>query len=165
MKVNRTAQAKSQAKSQKWKDVRGKRCRPTVTSSELNSTPVLAKMSREHQAATKKKPNVKRLQNKAKPVSNTKKINSESGLKKSYSQINGGSAFNMDSDSDNSQEWKEYSQSVERNGVETSADCEEDRPGRLEGKNLQYCAARTSQQNHAVLVMQNNQVNCGVIFN
>ncbi|GAA6216679.1 polynucleotide 5'-hydroxyl-kinase NOL9 [Lates japonicus] len=116
MKVNKPAQVKGHAKSQKWKDVRGKRCRPPISSSELNSSPVMARMIKEHQASVKKKPTVKRLKNKAKSVSDFKK-NSSSGLKKSYSQANGSSAFTMDNESNDSQDWKEYSQSIQGNGV------------------------------------------------
>lgn len=158
MKVNKQTQGKGHTKSQKWKDVRGKRCRPPITSSELNSTPVMARMIKEHQASVKKKPNVKRLKNKAKSVSNCKKNTPQSGVKKSYRQANGSSVFAMDNESDDSQDWKEYSQSIHGNGVETSADTEDVSPGRLEGETLHYCAERDDRRKHAVLVMQKDQV-------
>uniref|UniRef100_UPI0037E98CAF polynucleotide 5'-hydroxyl-kinase NOL9 n=1 Tax=Semicossyphus pulcher TaxID=241346 RepID=UPI0037E98CAF len=161
MKVNKPTQVKGQSKSQKWKDVRGKRCRPPISSSDLNSSPVMARVIKEHQASVKKKPNVKRLKNKAKSVSDSKnKQTPQSGSKKSHTQANGGSAFKMDNESDDSQEWKEYSQSFHRNGVETSGNMEDVRPGRLEGEALHHCAERDDRQNHAVLVMQENQTLC-----
>lgn len=163
MKVSKPTQVKAQAKSQKWKDVRGRRSRPPITSSDLNSSPVMAKVIQEHQATVKKKKaSVKRLKKKAKPVSNTKKKNSpQSGLKKSNAQANGSSAFMMGNESDDSQDWKEYCQSLERNGVEISGDMEDERPGgRLEGEALHFCAERDDKRNHAVLVMQENQTLC-----
>ncbi|XP_062247362.1 polynucleotide 5'-hydroxyl-kinase NOL9 [Platichthys flesus] len=160
MKVKKTAQVKGPGKSQKWKDVRGKRSRPPVSSSQLSSSPVMAKMVKEHKATVKKKPSVKRLQTKAKSVSDSKKNTAQAALTKTYSQANGSAAFTMDNESDDSQEWKEYSQAVHRNGVGAEADTEDFRPGRLEGEALHYCAERDDQQNHAVLVMQMDQNLC-----
>ena len=157
MKVRNT-QLKAHAKSQKWKDVRGKRSRPPVSAAELNSSPVMARMAKEHQESVKKKPNVKRLKSKAKPVSESKKITPQSRLKKSHTQTNGSSGFTMDHESEDSQEWKEYSQFIQGNGVETSGDVEDVKPGRLEGESLHVCAERDDRQNHAVLVMQTDQV-------
>ncbi|XP_022618808.1 polynucleotide 5'-hydroxyl-kinase NOL9 [Seriola dumerili] len=159
MKVNKPTQGKGHTKSQKWKDVRGKRCRPPISSSELSSTPVMTRMIKEHHASVKKKPTVKRLKNKAKSVSDSKK-STQSGPKKSYSQANGSSAFKMDNVSDDSQDWKEYSQTIHGNGVETSAYMEDVQPGRLEGEALHCCAERDDRKNHAVLVMQKNQTLC-----
>nr|XP_033485141.1 polynucleotide 5'-hydroxyl-kinase NOL9 [Epinephelus lanceolatus] len=159
MKVNKNTQAKGHAKSQKWKDVRGKRCRPPISSSELNSSPVMAKMAKEHQATVKKKPTVKRLKNKAKSVSNAKKNTPSSGFKKSDTHANGRSEFSMD-ESEDSQDWREYSEFIHRNGVETSGDMEDVKPGRLEGEALHECAERDDRQNHAVLVMQKDQSLC-----
>ena len=81
----------------------------------------------------------------------------QSEVKKPFTQANGSAAFTMDNESDDSQEWKEYSQAAHGNGngVKTSEDF---RPGRLEGEALHYCAERDDQQNHAVLVMQMDQV-------
>ncbi|XP_028266856.1 polynucleotide 5'-hydroxyl-kinase NOL9 [Parambassis ranga] len=159
MKVNKHAQVKG--KSQKWKDVRGKRHRPPVSSSELNSSPGMANMIKEHQVAVKKKPSVKRLKNKAKPVSEPKTTTPQSGFKKPYSQANGSSVFALDNESDDLQDWKEYSQMILGNGVETSGDMEDDvQPGRLEGEALHHCAQRDDRQNHAVLVMQKDQTLC-----
>ncbi|KAG7519334.1 hypothetical protein JOB18_006209 [Solea senegalensis] len=160
MKVKKTTQVKGHAKSQKWKDVRGKRCRPPISSSELNTPLVMTSMIKEHQATVKKKTTIKRLQNKAKFVSATKKNTSQSELKKSHSQANGSSGFTMDNESNDSQEWKEFSQSIQRNGVETSADTEDVLPGRMDGNNLHHCAERVHQGNHAVVVMQKNQTLC-----
>ncbi|XP_044067655.1 polynucleotide 5'-hydroxyl-kinase NOL9 [Siniperca chuatsi] len=160
MKVNKPAQVKGHAKSQKWKDVRGKRCRPPIRSSELNSSPVMAKVIKEHQASVKKKPTVKRLKSKAKSVSDSKKNTAQSGVKKSHTQTNGGSAFTMDNESEDSQDWKEYSQSFNGNGVKTSGDMEDVRPSRLEGESLHHCAERDDRQNHAVVVMQKEQTLC-----
>lgn len=163
MKVNKHTQVKGHAKSHKWKDVRGKRCRPPITSSELNSSPVMARMVQEHQASVKKKPTVKRLKTKAKAVFDPKKNTPKSASKKSHAQANGSSAFTMDNESNDSQDWKEYSQSIQGNGVETSGHTEDVRPGRLEGEALHYCAERDDRQNHAVLVMQKDQV-CFSVF-
>ncbi|XP_041654250.1 polynucleotide 5'-hydroxyl-kinase NOL9 [Cheilinus undulatus] len=161
MKVIKPTQAKSQPKSQKWKDVRGKRSRPPISSSDLNSSPVMARVIQEHQASVKKKPSVKRLKKKAKPVSDTKKTTTpQSGLKKPYTQANGSSGFTMDNESDDSEEWREYSQSVKRNGVESSRITGDVRPSRLERQALHHCAERDDRQNHAVLVMQENQTLC-----
>ncbi|XP_071758729.1 polynucleotide 5'-hydroxyl-kinase NOL9 [Centroberyx gerrardi] len=161
MKVNKhTSQVKGHSKSLKWKDVRGKRCRPPITSSELNSSPVMATMIKEHQAAVKKKPAVKRLKKKAKSVSGSKKSTPQPGFKKSHTHANGSSAFTMDNESDDSQDWKAYAQSIQGNGVETSDGPETVRSGRLEGESLHYCAERDDRRNHAVLVMQKGQTLC-----
>lgn len=162
MKVKKGTQVKGHAKSQKWKDVRGKRCRPSITSSELNSSPVVARMVKEHQATVKKKPTVKRLKNKSKSVIESKKNSPQSASKRDHTQANGNSAFTMD-ESDDLEDWREYSQSIHGNGMETSGDTENVRPGRLEGESLHYCAERSDRQNHAVLVMQKDQV-CFRIF-
>lgn len=163
MKVSKATQLKGHTKSHKWKDVRGKRLRPPISSSDLNSSPVMARVIKEHQTSVKKKPTVKRLKNKAKTVSDSKKSTSQSGFNKSYTQANGSSAFTMDNDSDDSQDWKEYSQSIHGNGVDTSGDVEDARPGRLDGEALRYSAERGSRHNHVVLVMQKDQV-CFRIF-
>uniref|UniRef100_A0A8C2WZ71 Polynucleotide 5'-hydroxyl-kinase NOL9 n=1 Tax=Cyclopterus lumpus TaxID=8103 RepID=A0A8C2WZ71_CYCLU len=160
MKVNKSKWVKGQAKSLKWKDVRGKRCRPPVSSSELISSPVIIRMVKEHQACVKKKPTVKRLKSKAKPVSDIKKNTPQSGLKKSHAQANGSSVFTMNDESNNSEDWKEYSKSIHGNGVETSAEMEDVSLGRLEGESLHNCAERDDRQNHAVLVMQKDQTLC-----
>uniref|UniRef100_I3KIC7 Polynucleotide 5'-hydroxyl-kinase NOL9 n=1 Tax=Oreochromis niloticus TaxID=8128 RepID=I3KIC7_ORENI len=70
MKVNKHAEVKH--KSHKWKDAKGKRCRPPVSSSNVNSSPVVISMVKEHQESVRKKPSVKRLKNKVKSVSNCK---------------------------------------------------------------------------------------------
>lgn len=163
MKVNKPTQVRGHAKSQKWKDVRGKRSRPPISSSELKSSPVMARAIREHQASVKKKPTLKRLQSKPKSVSDSKKKTAQSRVKKSHTQANGSSAFTIDNESEDSQDWKEYSQSIHRNGVETSGYIEDVKPSRLEGDALHHCAQRDDRQNHAVLVMQKNQV-CLRIF-
>ncbi|XP_038577807.1 polynucleotide 5'-hydroxyl-kinase NOL9 [Micropterus salmoides] len=160
MKVNKPTQVRGHAKSQKWKDVRGKRSRPPISSSELKSSPVMARAIREHQASVKKKPTLKRLQSKPKSVSDSKKKTAQSGVKKSHTQANGSSAFTIDNESEDSQDWKEYSQSIHRNGVETSGYMEDVKPSRLEGDALHHCAQRDDRQNHAVLVMQKNQTLC-----
>lgn len=158
MKVNKHIQVKG--KSHKWKDARGKRCRRPVSSSDLNSSPVVASMVKEHQESVRKKPSVKRLKNKTKSVSDHKNASSESGFKKSHTQANGSSVYTLDNDSDNSQDWKEYSQSVHGNGVASSVDTEDIRTGRLEGEALHHCAQRDVRQNRAVLVMQKDQMLC-----
>lgn len=158
--MNKLEQVKGQAKSMKWKDVRGKRSRPPVSSSELISSPVMARIAKEYQAAVKKKPTVKRLKSKAKPVSDIKKPPPQSGLKKCHTQANGNSEFKMDEESNNSEEWREYSKSVHGNGVKTSGDMEDVSLGRLEEESLHNCAERDDRQNHAVLVMQKDQTLC-----
>ncbi|KAK2851830.1 hypothetical protein Q5P01_008106 [Channa striata] len=160
MKVKKPSEVRGHAKSQKWKDVRGKRLRPPVSSSDFSSSPVMHRMIKEHQVSVKKKPNVKRLKNKAKLVSDSKKSASQPEVNKSCTRTNGSSAFTMDSDSEDSQDWKEYSQSIHGNGVEISVDAEDARPGRLDGEALHFCAERGDRQNHAVLVMQKDQTLC-----
>lgn len=158
MKVNKLTQGKSHGKTQKWKDVRGKRLRPAISSSDLNTSPVMARMIKEHQANVKKKPTVKRLKNKAKPVLDSKKNSPHAGFSKSHPQANGSSAFTMDNESDDSLDWKEYSRSIHGNGVDTSGDREDIWPDRLDGEALHYCAERSDRENRAVLVMQKDQV-------
>lgn len=158
MKVSKPIQTKGHTKYQKWKDVRGKRCRPSISSSDLNSSLVMTQMIQEHQAAVRKKPNVKRLKKKAKSVSDPKKSIPQSGSKKSHTHTNGSSAFTMDIESDDSEDWKALAQSVHGNGVDPSDDMGAVRPGRLEGDSLHYCAERDDRRNHAVLVMQKDQV-------
>ncbi|XP_063321603.1 polynucleotide 5'-hydroxyl-kinase NOL9 [Pelmatolapia mariae] len=158
MKVNKHAEVKH--KSQKWKDAKGKRCRPPVSSSNINSSPVVISMVKEHQESVRKKPSVKRLKNKVKSVSNHKNGSSESGIKKTHAQANGSSVFTMDNDSDDSQDWKEYSQSVHGNGMETSDNTEDVQRDRLEGEALHHCAQRDDRQNCTVLVMQKDQTLC-----
>ncbi|XP_034733177.1 polynucleotide 5'-hydroxyl-kinase NOL9 [Etheostoma cragini] len=160
MKVKPT-QIKGHAKSQKWKDVRGKRSRPFISSSELNSSPVMARMAKEHQASVKKQPAIKRLKSKAKPVTDSRKNTHQPAFKKSHTQANGSSAFTMDNGSNDSVDWKEYSQSINGNGLETSGTDKEDVSlSRLEGEALHYCAERDDRQNHAVLVMETDQTLC-----
>ncbi|XP_029012142.1 polynucleotide 5'-hydroxyl-kinase NOL9 [Betta splendens] len=155
MKVSKAKQSKGQAKSDKWKHVRGKRLRPPISSSDLISSPVMARVIQEHQACVKKKPTVKRLKKKAKSLSDSKR-----NAPPSEFQANGRSAFTVDKDSDDSQEWNEYFQSVHGNGVETSRDVEDARPGRLDKEALHHCAERGVLHNHAVLVMQKDQSLC-----
>ncbi|KAI4823419.1 hypothetical protein KUCAC02_012003 [Chaenocephalus aceratus] len=133
MKAHKPTQVKGHAKSQKWKDVRGKRSRPPITSSELNSSPVVAKMA-----------------------TNTP----QSVVQKPPTQANGSSVFKMDNDSNDSMEWKKYSQSIHGNGVKTSGEIQHIIPVRLEGGSLHNCAERDDRRNHAVLVMQKNQTLC-----
>lgn len=158
MKVNKHAEVKH--KPHKWKDAKGKRCRPPVSFSNVNSSPVVISMVKEHQESVRKKPSVKRLKNKVKSVSNHKNSSSESGIKKTHAQANGSSVFTMDNDSDDSQDWKEYSQSVRGNGMETSDNTEDVRRGRLEGEALHHCAQRDDRENRTVLVMQKDQTLC-----
>ncbi|XP_068453468.1 polynucleotide 5'-hydroxyl-kinase NOL9 [Clinocottus analis] len=165
MKVNKPEKIKGQAKSLKWRDVRGKRSRPPVSSSELISSPAMARIAKEYQSSVKKKPAVKRLKSKAKHVSDMKKQPPQSGLHTSQTQANGSSAngssaFRMDDESNNSEEWREYSKSVHGNGVETSGDMVHVSLGRLEEESLHNCAERDDRQNHAVLVMQKDQTLC-----
>lgn len=157
MKVKKPSPGKGHAKSQKWKNVKGKRCRPPITSSELNTSPVMAVMATEHKASVNKKPSVKRLKNKAKSVSESKISSSQSTFKKPHPEANGNSLFTMD-ESEDLDDWREYSQSIHENGMETSEEKEDVKPGRLEGESLHYCAERNHRNNQAVLVMQKDQV-------
>lgn len=155
MKVKKNAQVKEHSKSQKWKDVKGKRSRISVTSSELKSDPAMIK---EHQISVKEKPRVKRLKNRAKSAAESKKNSHQSEPKKGQTQANGNSGFTGESGPDDLEEWREYSQSVRLNKMETSSASEEMRSGRLEGESLHHCAERDDRKNHAVLVMQKDQV-------
>ncbi|XP_004086339.1 polynucleotide 5'-hydroxyl-kinase NOL9 [Oryzias latipes] len=159
MKVNKQAQVKG--KSQKWKDVRSKRCRPSIKSSDLNSSPVMVRVVKEHQVSAKKKPSVKRLKNKAKTVSDHNKSKpSESGVRKTNPQTNGSSMFTLDEEVEDLQQLKEYSQIIHRNGLQTTGETWDVKFGRLEGEALHHCAQRDDRQNHAVLVMQQDQTLC-----
>ncbi|XP_061908554.1 polynucleotide 5'-hydroxyl-kinase NOL9 [Entelurus aequoreus] len=144
MKAKRGNHSKVSRKSQKWKDVRGKRCRPPIEPSDLQSSPVMASVIKEHQETTRKKPAVKRLKTKAKPVAVSKSV------------ANGA----MELDSDESREWKEYSQTVQANGVRTPSASKDAQTCRLDGNSLHHCAARDDQRKHAVLVMQQGQTLC-----
>ncbi|KAM9830755.1 polynucleotide 5'-hydroxyl-kinase NOL9 isoform 1-T2 [Syngnathus typhle] len=148
MKAKKVTNSKSSATSQKWKDVRGKRYRPPISSSNLNSTPVMVGVIKDHKEAMKKKPTVKRLKKKPKPVSG------KSAKTKSFT--NG----NMGLDSDEFQDSEEYSRSVQGNGLETQGATEDKHPCRLDGKSLHQCAERDDQRKHAVLVMQKGQTLC-----
>ncbi|XP_072222936.1 polynucleotide 5'-hydroxyl-kinase NOL9 [Leuresthes tenuis] len=159
MKVNKPTQIKG--KSQKWKDVKGRRCKPPIKLSDLNSSPVMVSMIKELQVSVKNKPSVKRLKNKAKTLSQHKIVPLESGCKKPYSQANGSSVFTLEDETENLNNWKEYSQSFHGNGhVEISGDMEYAQPGRLEGEALHHCAQRDDRQNRSVLVMQKHQTLC-----
>lgn len=164
MKVKKNAPVKEHTKSQKWKDIKGKRGRIPVTSSEVNSTPVMIRMIKEHQISVKKKPSVKRLKNKAKSAVESTKNSHQNEPKKPQSQTNGDSVFAVESGSDDVAEWREYSQSVKFNKMEMSRAPEEIRSGRLEGESLHHCAERDDQKNHAVLVMQKDQVQFSCFF-
>ncbi|XP_068193803.1 polynucleotide 5'-hydroxyl-kinase NOL9 [Antennarius striatus] len=160
MKVKKNTQPKGRTKSQKWKDVRGKRCRAPITSSDLKSSPVMAQVVQEHQASVNRKPTVKRLMKKPKPVSDSRKSSLQAGFKKSDLQSNGNTLFEMDNELDDLEEWKEYSQAICGNGMESSGGTDDGSPGRLEGEALHLCAERDDRQNHAVLVMQKDQTLC-----
>lgn len=157
MKVKKPSPGKGHAKSQKWKNIKGKRCRPSITSTELNTSPVMAAMATEHKASVNKKPSVKRLKNKAKSVPESKISSSQSSLKKPHTEANGNSSFTMD-ETEDLDDWREYSRSVHENGMETSEEKLDVKPGRLEGESLHRCAERNHQKNQAVLVMQKDQV-------
>lgn len=159
MKVKKPSPGKGHAKSQKWKNVKGKRCRPPITSTELNTSPVMAVMATEHKASVNKKPSVKRLKKKAKSVSESKISSSQSTFKKPHTEANGNSSFTMD-ESEDLDDWREYSRSIHENGMETSEEKEDVKPGRLEGESLHYCAERNHRKNQAVLVMQKDQTLC-----
>lgn len=161
MKVKKPSPGKGHAKSQKWKNVKGKRCRPPITPSELNTSPVMAVMATEHKAFVNKKPSVKRLKNKAKSVSEPKMSSSQSTFKKPHTEANGNSLFTMD-ESEDLDDWREYSRSILENGMETSEE-KDVKAGRLERESLHHCAERNHRKNQAVLVMQQDQVCSGML--
>lgn len=157
MKVKRSAQGKTLGKSHKWKDSRTKRCRPTapVTSSDLNSSPAMARLISEHQAISKKKPSIKRLETKPKAVSDSKKT----GSQKFYAHTNGNSGSAAEEAEDLLQDCiSEFLQ--HGNGIETIDEKQFLKPGRLEGSALHHCAIRDDKKNHAVVVMQKDQTLC-----
>ncbi|CAL8325958.1 unnamed protein product [Merluccius merluccius] len=160
MKVNKVAQEKSHGASLKWRNTKAKRCRPPVTSSELKSSPVMVKLIKEHQAAVKKKPKVKRLKKKAKTISGSKKnTHTPYECEKSYPNTNGSAAVTMDNESDD-EEWSANGESTHENGEKSADGIETVSSGRLEGESLHYCAERDEDRNHAVLVMQKAQTLC-----
>ncbi|XP_077569974.1 polynucleotide 5'-hydroxyl-kinase NOL9 [Stigmatopora nigra] len=147
MKVKKSSLSRGSASSQKWKDVRRKRCRPPpVLSSDLNPSPVMIK---EHQECMKKKPTVKRLKKKAKPVSGKT-------VRQTKSFTNGDTGL----DPDEFQDWKEYSQPVQVNGLKMQVASEDGHIRRLDGHSLHQCAERDDQKKHAVLIMQKGQALC-----
>lgn len=150
MKVKKTTQVKGHVKSQKWKDVRTKRCRPAVSSSDLNSSPAMAQLINEHQTIMKKKASIKRLETKPKPVSDSKKT--KTGI------ANGSSVFLMEETEDTRH--KIISESLYGNSVDTIDNKPFLKPGRLEGKALHHCAIRDDKKNQAVVVMQTDQTLC-----
>lgn len=157
MKAKRSTQGKGHGKSHKWKDVRAKRCRPAtpVTSSNLNSSPSMARLVNEHQALSKKKPSIKRLETKPKNVSDSKKT----GPQKLYAHTNG----NSSSATEEAEDLLQNSISGfmhHGNGIETIDEKQFLKPGRLEGSALHHCAVRDDKKNHAVVVMQNDQTLC-----
>lgn len=117
----------------------------------------MAVMATEHKASVNKKPSVKRLKNKAKSVSESKISSSQSASRKPHTEANGNSSFTMD-ESEDLDEWREYSRSVCENGTETSEEKADVKPGRLEGESLHHCAERNHRKNQAVLIMQKDQV-------
>lgn len=157
MKVKRSTQGKGHGKSQKWKDSRTKRCRPTtpVTSSDLNSSPAMARLINEHQVLSKKKPSIKRLETKPKDVFESKKT----GPQKFYAHTNGNSGSSVEEAEDLLQssisEFHHHG-----NGIETIDEKQFLKPGRLEGSALHHCAIRDDKKNHAVMVMQKDQTLC-----
>ncbi|KAM8830247.1 polynucleotide 5'-hydroxyl-kinase NOL9 isoform 1-T1 [Synchiropus picturatus] len=142
MKVNKHAQVK--VKSQKWTKVKGNQSRGPIRPSDLNSSPVMAKLVQEHHAK-KKKPSVKRLKGKVKSVSGAP-------IESRKSCTNGGVSM----ESEDSEDWEEYSRSLQMNGMDT----DDGQLGRLEGDAFHHCAERDDQKNHAVLVMQKDQTLC-----
>ncbi|XP_033826171.1 polynucleotide 5'-hydroxyl-kinase NOL9 [Periophthalmus magnuspinnatus] len=156
MKVKRSSHGKGHGKSQKWRDARTKRCRPTaVTSSDLNSTPAMAQLINEHQVLGKKKPNIKRLETKPKSVSDSKKT----GPQKFFAHTNGNSSSAVEE----AEEMEQNSFSGfghHGNGLEFVGDKQFFKPGRLEGNALHHCAVRDDKKNHAVVVMQKDQTLC-----
>lgn len=149
MKVKRSAQGKGHSKSQKWKDTRTKRCRPTTTvpSSDLNSSPAVARLINEHQVLSKRKPTIKRLEAKPKEVSDPK------------THTNGNSSSATEEAEDLLQNsisgFHHYG-----NGIETVDEKQFMKPGRLEGSALHHCVIRDDKKNHAVVVMQKDQTLC-----
>uniref|UniRef100_A0A8C5HPM8 Polynucleotide 5'-hydroxyl-kinase NOL9 n=1 Tax=Gouania willdenowi TaxID=441366 RepID=A0A8C5HPM8_GOUWI len=159
MKVNKPPQVKG--KSQKWKDVRGRRSRPPVTSSDLTSSPVPAAAIKKHKVSVNRKPSVKRLKKAPKPVVDRGSNSTDPGFRKPPAQANGSSTLALENESIDWQEWKEYSSSVYGNGVEETQENTEEAPGgRLEGEALHHCAQRGDGKNHVVLVMQKEQTLC-----
>ena len=159
MKVNKLAPEKGAKASLKWRNTKAQRCRTPVNSSELLSTPVMVKMVKEHQAAVKKKPKVKRLKKKAKTLSGSKeKKPTLFESEKTYPNTNGSSAVTMNIEANDWQDWSTNGKSTLRNGEMSTDGVETVISGRLEGDSFHYCAERDEDRNHAVLVMQKSQV-------
>lgn len=158
MKVKRSAQGRGHGKSQKWRDSRAKRCRPTtaVTSSDLNaSSAVNARIVNELHTLSKKKASIKRLDTKPKDVSDTKKV----GSQKFYAYTNG----NSGSATEDGEDMLPNSISGflhHGNGIDAVDEKQFFMPGRLEGSALHHCAIRDDKKNHAVVVMQKDQTLC-----
>ncbi|XP_030209999.1 polynucleotide 5'-hydroxyl-kinase NOL9 [Gadus morhua] len=163
MKVNKLAPEKgARASSLKWRNTKAQRCTTRVNLSELPSTPVMVKMIKEHQAAVKKKPKVKRLERKAMTVSGSKeKKHTSFESEKTYlANTNGKSEVTMNIDADDWQEWSTNGKSSLGNGEKSADGVETVSSGRLEGESFHCCAERDEDRNHAVLVMQKSQTLC-----
>ncbi|XP_072304934.1 polynucleotide 5'-hydroxyl-kinase NOL9 [Eucyclogobius newberryi] len=159
-------QGKSQGKSQKWKNARTKRCRPataTASSSDLNSSPAVARLIGEHRVLVRKKPGVKRLETGPKSVSDSKKT----APQKFHAHTNGNSGYAAaaaaaeEEESEGTTARNSFSGfGLHGNGLESAGNERFLKPGRLEGNALHQCAVRDDKKNHAVLVMQKEQTLC-----
>ncbi|XP_067096081.1 polynucleotide 5'-hydroxyl-kinase NOL9 [Osmerus mordax] len=174
MKVNKSASGPQQrsrnpAKQQcnnKW----FKRSR-VITPDSPSTSPGAAMAKLEQQISAKasiaanKKTGLKRLKKKAKAVC-SKQVKNHAGERTHFHPLtNGRTGLKPDSDSEDSQDWSSFAQSVLQNGVEAAngqeaAGSARVASGELNEETFHYCAERDHAHNRTVLVMQPGQTLC-----
>ena len=113
--------------------------------------------------AANRKTGLKRLKRKAKAV-RSKQVKNHAGERTpSHLLTNGRTGLRPDSDSEDSQDWSSFAQSVLQNGVEAANGQETARSARVASSELNeeafhYCAERDHAHNRTLLVMQPDQV-------
>lgn len=130
-------------------------------SSNLSPGTAMAKL--EHQASSKQKSNLKRLKKAAKTVCFRQVKGQATERTPSHALSNGGAEREQGGDSDDSQDWSSFAQSVLQNGAQSRDAMEgsvsaKAAPGRIEEEAFHYCAERDHVHNRTVLVMQQSQV-------
>lgn len=140
------------------------------TSVSFDVSPSTATTNKEHQISARavsvnKKTNLKCLKKRAKAVCFKQVKNHTTESAHSHPLTNGRSELRQDSDSEDSQDWGSYAQSVLQNGVETSngqesAGSARAATGKLDEEAFYYCADRDYVHNRTVLVMQPGQTLC-----
>ncbi|XP_030625442.1 polynucleotide 5'-hydroxyl-kinase NOL9 [Chanos chanos] len=141
-----------------------------LNSSDLSPNSTFAKV--EHQLANREKSHLKRLKKlHAKRIILSLEDSSSVKAKDrdqpgTFSHVHtngGGTELEVNSNSEDSQDWRSYAKSVLQNGVECSAGQESPdaaSPEQLEEEELQYHAQLDRSHNRTILVMQQGQTLC-----